>query len=85
MKQASTKPAEETLLGGKNSRVLFRGLHSLFYLELVLCVSSLSKHDQQLSLLVGFLQDVYFAFLFENPDLEVIMALNQLKNANRAD
>jgi len=54
-------------------------------LELVQRVSPLFKHDQQLSFLGGFLQDVYFTLLFENPDLKVIKALNQIENANRAD
>ena len=54
----------------ENSRVLFLGLYSLFYSELVQRVSSLSEHDQQLSFLGGFLQDLYFSFLFQNLYLE---------------
>jgi len=65
--------------------VLFSSLHGRFYSELVQHVSPLFKHDQQLFFLGGFLQDVYFTLLFENPYLEAIKALNQIKNANRAD
>jgi len=32
----------------------------------------------------GFLEDVFFTLLFEIPDLDIVKALNQIKNANHA-
>ena len=62
--------------------MVFLGQHSQFYSVLVQRGSSLFAHDQQLCFHSGYLQDVYFAILFENQDLEVSKELNELKNAN---
>jgi len=52
--------------------------------EFVLLGSSPSAHVQQLSFLGGFPQDVLFNLPFEKPDLDIIKALNKIKNTNRA-
>jgi len=62
--------------------VLFLGLHSRFLLELVHCVSLPSAH--QLSFFGGFFQDVFFTRQFENPNLNIIKALTEIKNVNCA-